>query len=625
MSNIIKKDVKYINRDFGQFRQNLINFSKNYFPNTYNDFNESSPGMLFIEMASYVGDVLSFYTDTQFKESLLTLVEQPANLYSLAHTIGYKPKLRTAATTTVDFFQLIPAQGSGANTTPDFRYALTVPSNTVVSTKDNISFRTMDTVDFSYSSSFSPTDISVYSYDGSGAIVYYLAKKQTQVIAGEIKTVSYTFGEPKPYDKIVIDDDSAVLEIIDVTDSDGNTWYEVPYLAQDTVATSIANISFNDPTLSSYRGNVPYILKYKKTEKRFVTRLRTDGKLELQFGSGVSSTADEDILPDPTSVGAGLTYLERSADLSIDPSNFLYTKTYGQAPNNVTLTVRYTVGGGIVSNVPSNTITTINDQAAAATLDTYALDSTTVTAIKNSLAVNNPDSATGGIELKDIDSLRLDILANFASQNRAVTKDDYIVRCFNMPSKYGAIAKAYITPDQQITNDNKEIPNPLALNLYTLGYDANKNLVALNPAIKENLRNYLSQYRMLTDAVNIKDAFIINIGINFEITVRPNYNSNEVLLRCINYLKQRFDNDKMQINEPIIISTLSSDLDGIEGVQSVLNIDFVNLYDTTLGYSGNAYSISGAIKNKILYPSLDPSIFEVKYPNQDIKGRVVKY
>ena len=624
MAELIKKDVKYINKDFGQFRQNLINFTKNYFPNTYNDFNESSPGMMFIEMASYVGDVLSFYTDTQFKESLLTLVEEPSNLYNLAYAIGYKPKLRTASTVNLDFYQLLPVVGTGANTKPDFKYALTVPTNTVVSTANGVTFRTLDALEFAYSSSFSPSDISVYQLDGAGQITDYLIKKRVQAISGEIKTANYTFSEPKPYDKIVINDEEPVLEIIDVIDSDGNTWYEVPYLAQDVVPVSIPNTSFYDPELAANRGSAPYILKYTKTEKRFVTRLRADNKIELQFGAGISSDSDETIIPDPSNVGSGLSYLERTADLSIDPSNFLYTKTYGEAPSGTTLTVRYTVGGGIASNVNANTVTTINDPNVA-TLDTFGLDTVTVTDVINSLAANNTEPASGGTELKDIEGLRLDAIANFAAQNRAVTKEDYIVRCFGMPSRFGAVAKAYIIQDDQlVTGTEQKIANPFALNLYTLGYDSNGNFTPLSQTVKENLRTYLSQYRMLTDAINIKDAFVINIGINFELIARPNYNSNEVVLRCIDYLKNKFNNNKMQINEPLILSSISSELDGIEGVQSVLNVELVNLYDVDAGYSGNYYDVNGAIKNKILYPSLDPCIFEIKYPNKDIKGRVVK-
>jgi len=240
---------------------------------------------------------------------------------------------------------------------------------------------------------------------------------------------------------------------------------------------------------------------------------------------------------------------------------------------------------------------------------------------------NNPLPAGGGKAANDLESIRQDAMANFAAQNRSITKEDYIVRCYAMPAKFGSIAKAYILQDNQIdTSDpNNRIPNPLALNLYTLGYNFNKNFIAPNDAIKENLKTYLSQFRMMTDAVNIKTAFIINIGVEFEIVVRPNYNANEVVLRCIDYIKTRFDNDKMQINEPVMLSNLYSEMDRVEGVQSVTDIEITNKYDTNEGYSGHVYDIEAATKNRIIYPSLDPCIFEIKYPNKDIKGRTVTF
>ena len=219
-------------------------------------------------------------------------------------------------------------------------------------------------------------------------------------------------------------------------------------------------------------------------------------------------------------------------------------------------------------------------------------------------------------------------LANFATQNRLVTREDYIVRSYSMPSKFGSVAKAYIVPDDQIAQQDYQesrIPNPFTMNMYVLGFNESKQLVALNQAIKENLKTYISYYRMLTDAINIKDAFIINIGLKFEITVLSNYNSNEVLLKCINDLRDYFNVDKWQINQPVVKSDVTNLIANVKGVQSVVNVVFENLYDTTLNYSGNAYDLASATKNGIIYPSLDPSIFEVKFPTQDIKGRVVNY
>jgi len=197
-----------------------------------------------------------------------------------------------------------------------------------------------------------------------------------------------------------------------------------------------------------------------------------------------------------------------------------------------------------------------------------------------------------------------------------------------MPAKFGSVAKAYIVPDDQLTQENYEqsrIPNPLAMNMYVLGYNSSKQLTTLNQAIKENLKNYLNHYRILTDAVNIKDAFIINIGLQFEISVLSNYNSNEILLKCIDAVKLYFDIDRWQINQPVIKSDVFNILGNVKGVQSVINVTYNNLYDSDAGYSGNVYDLSSATKNGVIYPSLDPSIFEVKFPNRDIKGRVVNY
>lgn len=624
MSTLVKKDIKYLNKDFGQFRQNLIDFSKVYFPNTYNDFNESSPGMLFIEMASYVGDVLGLYTDIQNREGLPSEALNRATLYLLSNAMGNKVKTKTPAYVTLDVFQQIPAIGTGVNTLPDWKYSLNIEPNAVVKSTTGIKFRTLEYVDFGFSSSLSPTEISVYQISATGQIQYYLLKKQVTAASGEIKTAAYAFTSPKIYDKIVLPETN-VLEIISVTDSDNNSWYEVPYLAQDVIPISVQNIPYNDPTLSAFHSTVPYILKYTKTSRRFVSRLRADNKFEIQFGAGVSSEADEDLIPNPTSIGSGLPYFERTVDLSIDPSNFLYTKTYGQVPANTTLTVQYSIGGGIADNVPSSTITQLQTITYGTIIE--SVDSTILTTAKNSVAFSNPEPARGGTDARDIESIRQDMLSAIGAQNRAVTKEDYIFRCFSMPSKFGAISKVYINQTDEVNarNDNSYVLNPFALDLYVLGFDNARNFTTLNEAILENLRNYLEQYRMMTDAINIKAPYIINIGIEFEIITLPGYNSNEVLLNCIDFTKKKFDADKMSINMPIIISNCISEMDNIDGVQTVSSFTITNLYDTILGYSGNVYDIAGATRNNIIYPSLDPSIFEVKYPNADIKGRVISY
>ena len=397
-------------------------------------------------------------------------------------------------------------------------------------------------------------------------------------------------------------------------------------MAQDTIFESVPNLLENDPVLSQYRSSSPSLLKLRKTAKRFITRLRSDNKIELQFGAGISDNNDEEVVPNPDNVGNGLAGFRRSVDVDIDPSNFLYTRTYGQAPSNTTLTVTYTIGNGISDNVPANVLTQLefvefNDDINSTN------SAPLVNFVKTTVAANNTIPATGAKTADTLQDIKNNALANFATQNRLVTREDYIIRAYSMPAKYGSVAKAYIVPDDQISQKDLEnrIANPLAMNMYILGYNESKQLTSLNDAIKENLKTYLNFYRILTDAVNIKDAFIINIGIDFEISVLPNYNSNEVLLRCVNEMKSLFNVDKWQINQPIIKSDINTALANVKGVQSVIGFTLNNLYDSDQGYSGNIYDLTTATKNGIIYPSLDPSIFEVKFPNRDIKGRVVNY
>jgi len=613
---MIKKEVKYLNKDFAQFRQNLINFTKQYFPNTYQDFNESSPGMMFMEMASYVGDVLSYYTDTSFRESLLSTAEESANVLMLSQLFGYKPRLNAPATCKLDVFQLVPAINSGADATPDMRFAVTIETNMEVETESGIKFHTEGPIDFN-----NDPEITVYEIDNSGNVARYLLKKTIDVVSGTVKEKNFDFGDPLPYDKIILPEDN-VIDIMSVVDSRGHKWSEVDYLAQDTVFEDIPNIPFNDPELSQFKSTVPYILKLKRTPRRFVTRVRDDKQVELQFGSGISSDADEEIIPNPKNVGHGLEYLRRTTTSNIDPTNFLYTSTYGLVPSNTTISVKYSYGGSIEENVGVGEIVDIVKIEYGPDIHGVGLDDTFMT-----VAVTNPEPSTGGQGRQNLDEIRQNAISTFAAQNRAITREDYIARCYAMPTRYGAVAKAFIIGDtQQNTADTtyprETIENPLALNLYTLGYNNSGHFIELNQALKENLRTYLSNYRMLTDAISIKKAHIINIGIEFEVIPKPRFNSNEVILRCIDRLKTLFHSDRMQINAPINIASVISDLDRLEGVESIPDLKVVNLAGGL--YSPNQYIISKAIKNNILYPSLDPSIFEVKYPNRDIEGRAVK-
>jgi len=618
------KDVKYLNKDFNSFKSQLIDFTQTYYPNTFNDFSEGSPGMMFLEMAAYVGDVLSFYTDTQLQESFLLLAQEKENLFNLAYALGYKPKVTTAASTNVDIFQLLPSKLVSGVYKPDFNYTLIINENSTFQSTDGIDFYLENQVDFGFSSSFDPTTVSIYQYDGSNNPEYFLLKKTSLGVSAKIKTQTFSVGAAEQFKTLTLFDTN-VISIESIIDADGKVYNEVPYLAQDTIFEEVPNTGANDPELKGFNQQTPYLLKLKKVPRRFVSRFKTDNTLEIQFGSGISDKADEDIIPNPDNIGLGIKDGRSKLDVAYDPSNFLYTKAYGQVPSNTSLTVTYLVGGGLESNVSSNTITKIEKLN---TSNKPNINQGLLTFIKSSVAVTNPEKAVGGGTGDSIEEIRMNAMAAFSAQKRTVTKEDYLIRTLSMPARLGRVVKAYITQDDQIsplTNEPNRIPNPLALNLYTLGYDKNKKLTTLNTATKTNLSTYLEQYRMLTDAVNIKDAFVINFGIDFEIVTFKSYNNEEVILNCITELKEFFNIDKWQVNQPIIISEVYNLLGNVLGVQSVESISLSNINGVDVGYSQYKYDFGQATKGGIIYPSLDPSIFELKFPNSDIKGRVTTY
>ena len=609
----INRDIKYINRDFGNLRQNLINYSKTYFPTTYNDFTESSPGMMFMELSAYVGDVLSFYQDNQFQETFLQYAREAKNLYDLAYMMGYKPKTTGVALVDIDFYQTVPALSNE----PDYNYALLISENSQVTTPSGIKFLVEDPVDFDTSSSLDPTTVSIYEQDGTN-INSYLLKKTRKAISAAINETTFSFSSPQEFATRSITANN-IIGILDIVDSDGNVWYEVPYLGQEMVYNSIKNTNANDPNFSSQEGDSPYLLKLKQVSRRFATRFQSPTTLQIQFGAGTSSDTNEEVTPNADNVGLGLPFEKDKLTAAYSPQNFIFTDTYGIAPSNTTLTVRYLTGGGATANVSAGSLTTLTDSTVE--FQVAGLVSNLADDTFNSLQVTNPLAASGGSDGDTNEEIRQNAISNFSTQLRSVTQDDYLVRSLAMPPKYGVVSKAYIEQTKLNTLLPGEIPSTLSL--YVLSANAENNLTLAGSALKQNLQTYLSQYRVIGDSINIKDAFIVNIGVDFEITVRPNFNSNEVLRKCLTELKAYFNIDKWQINEPIQVSELFLLLDKVQGVQTVKNVFITNKVGEPLGYSKYAYDIPGATLNGVIYPSIDPMIFEVKYPNSDIKGKTV--
>jgi hypothetical protein len=602
--------VSYLNKTFSDFKNNLLNYAKTYFPNSYNDFSDANPGAIFIDLASYVGDVSSFYLDTQVQENFLLYAKEKESLYALSYMLGYRPQVSHAANVSVDIYQLIPSIASGSASVPNYTYGLIIPQNTTVtSTSTGTKFLTTAKVDF--------TDV----VNNTVTFVnpnYFLLKRSVTAISAQINSTTLNFNSPQKFQTATITDNN-ILQILDATDASSNSWYEVPYLAQNTILSTTSN-----PTSGS--DGVPYILNYQRIPRRYVSRFLTDSTLQLEFGAGLTNTADTTILPTPDNINLGLVPGISTLTNNYNVASTFFTQEYGLAPNS-NITIRYLTGGGITSNVPSNDLTIIDNTIA---YFPSGINNSISAQVIASVASNNVLAAAGGRGGDEIEEIRNNALYAYQSQLRAVTREDYIVRALSLPSNYGSIAKVYVTQEMARevlttpTVSSTTFRNPLALDMYILGYNSNKQLTTASTTLKTNLASYINQYRMVTDAINIKDAYYINIAVNFDIRIQRGYNNSTIVTNCITALKNFFDITNWAINQPIILADITSLLLQIRGVQSVVKLDIVNKQDNTgITYSQYAYDIEGATKQGNIYPSLDPSIFEVRYPNTDIQGRVV--
>ena len=614
---IVRRNIDYLNKNFSDYRSQLINYSQTYFPQTYTDFSDTSPGMMFMEQAAYIGDVLSFYLDNQIQENFLQYARQTSNLYDLSYMYGYKPKTTGLSSVELSFYQLVPSiqetdSEGNAVFNPDYNYALLVGANTTCQTEAGVSFTIEDPIDFTVSNSLDPTEVSIAQISNNNPS-YYLLKKKRNASSGDIKTATFQFSSPEEFPTIIIEDEN-IGGIVDCFDDNGDQWYEVDYLGQELIFNSIKNTNVNDPNNYTDSNDAPYLLQTLQVQRRFNSRFLSTNQLQIQFGSGNPSDTDEDIVPNPMNVGLGLPFEKDKLTTAYSPTNFIFTNTYGIAPSNTTLTFRYLKGGGVSSNVAANTITQLN--TSLTTFQKQTLNSTIAQTVFDSLEVNNEAAASGGNNGDNAEEIRQNTISNFSSQLRNVTADDYLVRALSMPPKFGIISKA-------ITQKPTANQSDSTLCIYVLSQDINGNLTTSSSALKNNLKTYINQYRMIGDTIDIKDAFIINIGINFEIVTLPNFNNSQVLTNCILALQNFFNINNWQINQPIILRDLSTLLDNVNGVQTVNNISINNKAGTTSGYSQYAYDVAGALQNGTIFPSIDPMIFEVKYPTTDIVGRVV--
>ncbi len=603
-----KRNIKYLNRDFESFKRDIVNnYIKVYFPDIYEDFNEASMGVMLVELMSFIGDNLSFYLDRVFNESFISSAREEKNVAKHAKHLGFKYFGKSAAAGQVDCFLKVPAIITNQQILPNMQYAGTFKKGTSkFKNSSGLTYETLVDIDFSKVNINDPNVVTVVDRNPTTKqpTSFALKLKNIDVKAGETKTTTFTVGAYKPFLKLTIPDND-VLEVVSIKDSENNIWYEVDFLAQDTVFDSV-------PNLNSDSADVPYVLKLRSVPQRFITEYDpVTKKTSCIFGTGDALNFDNDLIPNLGDLSIPLFGKDTFTDYSIDPQNFLKTRTLGLAPINTTLTVTYRVGGGQETNAGAGEVKGV---AAKGTFEVgdSSLSSQVVESVGNTLSVTNPTPILGGRDEFSLDEIKQLISAYFAAQARTVTREDFIVRTLTIPPKFGSVFRAHA----KNSHTNKG-----AVELVVLSRDNNGNVCSAPNSMKENIKTYLSRFRMLTDAVEILNGKIFNIGISFSVLVRPDFNKTEVLTNCISLLKSYFNIEKWQINQPINLTEVECLIADVPGVYSVYDLTISSKAGSFDGksYSTDTYNIKKNIQNNILYCQPN-AIFEVKYPNADIRG-----
>ena len=717
-----ESNINYLNKDFDSFKANLIEYAKTYFPNSYKDFNETSPGMMLIEMSAYVGDVLSFYIDQQYKEMMLPLSQERRNIINIAKMLGYKVKPTIPAHVELTITQQVDATADINDKRPDYAAAVIIDKGLQIQSSDdsNVVFETLEPVDFTVSSSLDTITPVESEFDADGIVSKYTITRKVRAISGETKTKDFTIASPQQYLKLSLPE-SDVIEIIKCEDvNNGNRWYEVDYLAQDKIPIETFHTDSRTSAYHDISGNVlevpiPYTLQYIKTGKRFITEIDDENITSLVFGNGVLRRGDATLLTD-NFIDLGDAHINtpgdpdvNNLDINLDPREGDSRMTLGETPSNTTMRITYRTGGGIESNTAAGTLTTpINLATKYISAATTAVD------------ITNEESAYGGNSQETVEEIRHKAKQFFASQNRCVTKEDFEARVLSMPPRLGSIAKVFarrtgvdvlgseineavnnldfdasgVVNDVDIDLLESNITNGFdvttqldslrlfvdkyqdaiskvgtsalsTIDLFVLGYDQNKNLVYLPPTdntphpIKQNIINYLSNYRMVTDQINILDGKIINFGVGFSVVAHRSANKSDVKMRCINKITEYFDIDKLQFRQPIYSNDLEYQLMGLEGVRSVNFVQMTQDFQADLGgdlpglpadvrllwdfnssdqvsgnINGGGYGYQynfrqfydggeGFVAKGVVLPSVEPSVFELKNPKQNIRGVVI--
>ena len=621
------RERKYLNKDFDAFRNDLEEYARIFFPNKIQDFSPNGFGGLLLELASYIGDVQSFYLDHQFGELNPETAVETQNLEKLLREAGVLIQGAAPAIVNVTFFVSIPVVNLGVSSTPDRTALPVIKAGTIVTANNGINFQLLDDIDFTITQSNGTPGVSyvdsngvtkntinyvIGDRDSSGRILNYIYSSSGNCLSSATVTENFTVNGFEPFKKCSLQNRD-VTDIISVVDSNGNNYYEVDFLTQDTVFKSVKNRNSvsTSPTSQQY---IDANLEILPAPYRFyrTTSLSTR-QTSLIFGGGSGENLDTNLIPDPSQVAIPLYGKKTFSRFSIDPNYLLKTSTLGTIAPNVTLTVTYRAGGGANHNISARSISQVstlimefpnNPTAAVASV------------VRNSIDADNYSSASGGADAPSIETLRLQVPSARNAQSRIVSKEDLLARVYSMPANFGRVYRASIRNNPN--NSNSAL-------LYLLCQNANNELIIAPDLLKKNLAVYLNQFRMISDAIDIMDGRVINIQISYQVNIDPTYNRQLILQTIQAKLYQYFDTANFQMDQPLFIDDIRNIIYNNLGVLAVREPVITNLHGTVGDrvYSNEVYDInSNSINNTILIPP-PGGMFEIKYKSQDIIGTAI--
>lgn len=604
-----KRQRNYLARDFDSFRSELIQYAKLYFPDKIQDFSEASVGGMLVDLVSYIGDTTSFYLDHQFNELGLDTAVERRNVERLIRLAGVKIRGASPAYCDVNFTVTVDALLSVGGYVPNPAQLPVIKNGTRITSNTGIVFTLRNDLDFS-----KKDDLGNYLYtsviestDSSGNPSTFAITRSGTCESGSISEDQFNFGSDSTPFKTITLSNPNVNEILLVVDTDGNEYYEVDSLSQDTVFRAIENYNNDSNSVENALAVVP-------APYRFITRASSDsGYVTIVFGSGRADTLDNDILPDPSEVSLPL-YGDKKvfSRVAIDPNSLIGSKSLGVTPMNTTIRVRYKHGGGISHNVAANTVKTVSNLV---TKFNPAVTASKAAAIRSSIVTNNESAAQGGENSPTLEDLRLVALSVRNSQNRVVSKEDLISRIFLMPTNFGRAFRVGIQPNPI---------NPLSSLLYVISRDSNGFLAQSPDTLKRNISTYINEFRVISDSFDILDAKIINIGFTYSIVIDEREDKDGVITKINNAISEYLQTTNMHIDGGIQVSDIINLILNQDGVISLDEYYFTSLAGETDGRTYSSFSINptSSIRRGVLSPPAG-GIFEVKYPDYDIVGNAI--